>query len=56
MLSGSFLAIGSEDGRTVCSSCVGTRYFHGDIDEVSIYDRALTPDEVHDLFIIGGSQ
>lgn len=56
MASGSFLAIGSEDGRTVCSFCIGTRYFHGEIDEVAIYKRALTPNEVHDLFRYGGNQ
>jgi hypothetical protein len=56
MLPGSFLAIGSEDGRTVCSHCVGTRYFHGEIDEVAIYNRALTAAEVHALFRRGGSR
>jgi len=47
MLPGSFLSIGSEDGRRCCG---GPRYFHGDIDEVAIYKRALTPQEVLDVF------
>lgn len=54
MAPGSFLAVGSEDGRTVCPFCIGTRYFHGDIDEVAIYNRALTAGEVHALFRRGG--
>lgn len=54
MLPGSFLAVGSEDGRTVCGGCIGNRYFHGDIDEVAIYSRALTPGEVQALFRRGG--
>ena len=46
MLPGGFLAIGSEDGRDICPSCVGSRYFKGLIDEVKIYDRALSAEEV----------
>jgi hypothetical protein len=29
--------------------------FHGDIDEVSLYNRALTPDEIHDIYVSGGA-
>jgi len=47
MLPGSFLSIGSEDGRRCCG---GPRYFHGAIDEVAVYRRALTSAEVMDLF------
>jgi hypothetical protein len=47
MLPGSFLSIGSEDGRRCCG---GPRYFQGDIDEVAIYKRGLTHQEVLDLF------
>jgi hypothetical protein len=49
MLPGSFLAIGSGDGRRCCG--IEPRYFHGNIDEVAIYKRALTPVEVSDLFL-----
>lgn len=56
MQPGSFLAIGSENGRRTCSSCVGSRYFRGQIDEAAIYDRALTAGEVFDLSRHGGSQ
>ena len=49
MLSESFLSIGSEDGRTNCSNCPGTRYFKGLIDEVSIYNRALTEAEIQSI-------
>lgn len=45
-----FLSIGSEDGRTQCSNCNG-RYFKGLIDEVSIYNRALTGDEILAIFL-----
>jgi hypothetical protein len=50
MLSDSFLSIGSEDGRTDCPNCIGRRYFIGLIDEVSIYNRALTPEEILSIF------
>ncbi|VVB69385.1 Concanavalin A-like lectin/glucanases superfamily protein [uncultured archaeon] len=50
MLGGSFLAIGSEDGRTSAPSLIGARYFRGLIDEVAIYNRALSDDEVLSIF------
>jgi hypothetical protein len=46
MLPGSFLSIGSEDGRTVCQGCVGQRYFAGLLREVKIYRRAVNEDEI----------
>ena len=49
MPKGGFLAIGSEDGRRT-NNPNEPRYFHGDIDEVAIYRRALTPLEVFALF------
>ena len=49
MPKGGFLAIGSEDGRRT-NNPNEPRYFHGAIDEVGIYRRALTPDEVLRLF------
>jgi hypothetical protein len=49
MPKGGFLAIGSEDGRRT-NDPNEPRYFHGAIDEVQIYRRALTPDEVLRLF------
>jgi hypothetical protein len=52
MEAGGFLAIGSEDGRGMvsCPNCYDDRRFHGDIDEVALYNRALTPQEVQALF------
>ncbi|MEA2163027.1 MAG: large repetitive protein [Thermoanaerobaculia bacterium] len=51
-----FLSIGSEDGRTgACPACVGTRYFKGLIDEVAIYNRALTAAEVADIYNAGST-
>lgn len=55
MSPGSFLAIGSEDGRMGCQGCIGTRYFHGQIDEIAIYDRGLSAAEVRQLFRGGGN-
>lgn len=46
MLRKSFLAIGSEDGRTTCPGCIDTRYFGGLIDEVKIFNRALSVEEI----------
>jgi hypothetical protein len=54
MLTNSFLAIGSENGRSVCP-CAETRYFHGLIDEVTIYDRALTGTEISAIYTAGGA-
>ena len=48
-----FLSIGSEDGRTGCPDCPGARYFEGLIDEVSIYDRALTEAEIQSIYSAG---
>jgi len=46
-----FLSIGSEDGRTAaCPACVGTRYFHGLIDEVTVYNRALSASEIANIY------
>jgi hypothetical protein len=55
MPSEGFLSIGSEDGRTrtACPDCPGTRYFNGLIDEVSIYDRALTSAEIQSIYAAG---
>lgn len=53
MLPGSFLSIGSEDGRTGCPDCPSTRYFKGLIDEVSIYKRALTDSEIQSIYYAG---
>jgi hypothetical protein len=55
MLANSFLTIGSEDGRSICPSCVGTRYFNGNIDEVEIFNRALTAAEVLSIYNAGGA-
>jgi len=45
MLPASSMAIGGEDGRTTITDC-GIRYFKGLIDEVAIYNRALSGDEI----------
>ena len=50
MLADSFLAFGSEDGRSSCSYCVSTRYIHADLDEVKLFGYALTEDEIEDVF------
>lgn len=55
MLDTSFLSIGSEDGRTICSDCVGNRYFEGLIDEVSIYNTALSANEVQAIYLAGSA-
>ncbi len=47
---GGFLAIGSEDGRTTRPQCIGTRYFNGSIDEIKIYDSALTAGKIKSNF------
>jgi hypothetical protein len=49
MLPKSFVAIGSEDGRTTGPECIGNRYFKGLIDEVAIFNRALTAAEIQAL-------
>jgi hypothetical protein len=46
MLANSFLAIGSEDGRTTCSFCIGDRYFNGQIDEARVWDVARTQAQI----------
>lgn len=51
MLPGSFLSIGGEDGRTFCGC--NDRYFKGLIDEVKIYNRALSGFEVKSEFSQG---
>jgi hypothetical protein len=45
-----FLIIGSEDGRAHCDNCDGRHYFKGLIDEVSVYDRALSAGEIESIF------
>jgi hypothetical protein len=50
MLADSFLAFGSEDGRSSCPSCVSTRYIHADLDEVKLFRYALTEDEIQGVF------
>lgn len=46
----SFLLIGSEDGRAHCDNCNGRHSFKGLIDEVSVYDRALSAQEIWSIF------
>ena len=46
----SFVAIGSEDGRTSDPGCVGNRYFRGYIDDVGIFNRALSAGEIASIY------
>ena len=48
-----FLTIGSEDGRADCPSCTVNRYFKGQIDEASVYNRALSAAEVAAIYGAG---
>lgn len=48
MLPGSYLSIGGEDGRTFCG-CTD-RYFKGLIDEVKIFNRAVSDLEIESEF------
>jgi hypothetical protein len=50
MLPGSFLSFGSEDGRRICSVCEGKRYFNGLLDEVRIFNQALSAEEIAATF------
>ena len=53
MLEDSFLAIGSEDGRTNEPDLIGNRYFHGLIDEVDIFNRSLSESEILAIYNAG---
>jgi hypothetical protein len=55
MLSNSFVTLGSEDGRTGSPSSIGTRYFSGLIDEVDIFNRALSATEIAAIYAAGVS-
>jgi hypothetical protein len=55
MLETSFLAIGSEDGRTNEPDLIGERYFHGLIDEVELYNRALSVTEIQAIYNAGSA-
>jgi uncharacterized repeat protein (TIGR01451 family) len=50
---GNFMTFGSEDGALHCPGCVGQRYFFGLIDEVKIFNRALSASEVAANFAAG---
>jgi hypothetical protein len=50
MLADSFLAFGSEDGRSSCPYCISARYIHADLDEVKLFRLALTEDEIQNIF------
>jgi len=56
MLADSFVAIGSEGGRSSCPSCAGSRFFNGLIDEVTLYNRALSAAEISAIYAatVGG--
>jgi hypothetical protein len=53
MLPGSFVAIGSEDGRTTSPECIGQRYFKGCISHLAICKRALTAAEIQEDYGAG---
>jgi hypothetical protein len=46
----SFLTLGSEDGQTSYPPAIGTRYYHGLLDEIRIFNRALSADEIATSF------
>jgi hypothetical protein len=48
--SNGFLSIGSEDGRTECVNCPGTRRFTGDMDEIVVLNYAMTPEEIQVMY------
>ncbi len=48
-----FLAFGSEDGRAAFPNCIGTRYFNGLLDEISLYHRALSAAEIQAIYYAG---
>jgi len=49
----SYIAFGSEDGRASSPDCIGSRYFNGLLDEISIYNRALRPCEIEAIYNAG---
>jgi hypothetical protein len=49
MFTNSFVTFGSENGRVSCSSCTN-RYFNGLIDEITLYTRALSGDEIQFIY------
>jgi hypothetical protein len=51
--SNGFLSIGSEDGRASCTSCQGTRYFTGDMDEIAVLNYAMDANEVATMYRSG---
>jgi len=55
MFASSFITIGSEDGRSGCAPCVGARYFKGLIDEVGIYNRAISASEIQAIYNAGSA-
>lgn len=55
MLTNSFVAIGSEDGRSVCPGCVRDRYFNGLIRAVNVYNRALSANEIQAIYDAGSA-
>jgi hypothetical protein len=55
MLASSFVTIGSEDGRTRFPFCIGTRYFNGLVDEVDIFNRALSASEIAAIYNAGAA-
>ncbi|HEX3108095.1 MAG TPA: LamG-like jellyroll fold domain-containing protein, partial [Thermoanaerobaculia bacterium] len=55
---GGFLSVGSEDGRAgACNGCTGTagRYFKGLLDEVTIYNRALSAAEIQTIYNVASA-
>lgn len=52
----SFVAIGSEDGRLSDPGCVGNRYFRGNIEDVGIFNRALSAREIASIYKAGKSK
>jgi hypothetical protein len=55
MLTSSFVTIGSEDGRMRFPFVIGTRYFKGLLDEVDIFNRALSASEIAAIYNAGSA-
>jgi hypothetical protein len=53
MLANSFVAIGSEDGRTACGC--GNRNYTGLLDDIRIYNRALSASEIQAIYQAGNN-
>ncbi|MDB6057522.1 MAG: Peptidase and in kexin sedolisin, partial [Verrucomicrobiales bacterium] len=40
-------------GQSICQCCDGTKPFAGNLDEVTVYQRSLSPAEIYDIYAAG---